>query len=148
MPAIQLFETIIKLNDLQDDDGAEEKEPVFDFEDSDSEIPVAGNEEIEQYALRLLRMLEERVEEFDPLISSLSRNWLPARMPVVDRLILKMGITELLFMPDIPRKVTINEMVELGKLYSTEKSGQFINALLDNVPRELDREIPQEGFSG
>ena len=54
-------------------------------------------------------------------------------MPVIDRAILRMGVYELLYMHDIPPKVTINEGVELAKKYSTEKSGAFVNGLLDKI---------------
>lgn len=154
IPAVEILDHSTELNIWFDEDDDEEDddveaEPASHGEKSDQGSPIPAKQEIEAYAMRLVRMLEQRVEEFDPLISGLSKNWLPTRMPLLDRLILRMGVTELLFMPDIPRKVTINEMVDLGKLYSTEKSGQFINALLDNIsPDAFNSDLMQEGYPG
>jgi N utilization substance protein B len=57
-------------------------------------------------------------------------------MPTVDRNILRLGSYEILYCPDIPIKVSLNEAVELAKKFSTEKSSQFVNALLDRIARE------------
>jgi len=63
----------------------------------------------------------------DKKLSSVARNWDISRMAVVDRNILREAIYELLFRPDIPPKVSINEAIELGKKYSTSNSGGFVN---------------------
>jgi transcription antitermination protein NusB len=60
-------------------------------------------------------------------------------MPIVDRNLLRIGIFELLYRPDIPPAVAINEAVELAKLLSTEDSGRFVNGLLGRVARENAR---------
>jgi transcription antitermination protein NusB len=71
------------------------------------------------------------------LISSNTRNWEVDRLPLTDRVILEMAIAELLTFPNIPVKVTINEYIELAKTYSTPKSRQFINGILDVIAKEL-----------
>jgi N utilization substance protein B len=71
------------------------------------------------------------------LIASNTRNWEVERLPLTDRIILEMSIAELISFPNIPVKVTINEYIELAKNYSTPKSRQFINGILDVIAKEL-----------
>ncbi|MBX2961480.1 MAG: transcription antitermination factor NusB [Cyclobacteriaceae bacterium] len=79
----------------------------------------------------------ELKDEYRQLIASNTRNWEVDRLPLTDRVILEMGITELISFPSIPVKVTINEYIELAKNYSTPKSRQFINGILDVMSKEL-----------
>ena len=81
------------------------------------------------------------------LISNNTRNWEVDRLPLTDRIILEMSIAELLRFPNIPVKVTINEYIELAKIYSTPKSRNFINGILDVIARELNEtgEIKKSG---
>lgn len=76
-------------------------------------------------------------EQHKELISSNTRNWEVERLPLTDRVILEMAIAELISFPNIPVKVTINEYIELAKNYSTPKSRQFINGILDVISKEL-----------
>jgi transcription antitermination protein NusB len=71
------------------------------------------------------------------LIAANTRNWEVERLPLTDRVILEMAIAELISFPNIPVKVTINEYIELAKNYSTPKSRQFINGILDVIANEL-----------
>jgi N utilization substance protein B len=71
------------------------------------------------------------------LIASNTRNWEVDRLPLTDRIILEMSIAELISFPNIPVKVTINEYIELAKNYSTPKSRQFVNGILDVIAKEL-----------
>jgi len=77
-------------------------------------------------------------EHVDKLIRRSSENWRLERMSYVDRCILRLGVFEILFMEDIPPKVSIDEAVELGKKYGTEDSGAFINGILDNIYNKLE----------
>jgi N utilization substance protein B len=70
-------------------------------------------------------------DEIDQLISGSSENWTMARMSRVDKSILRMAVYELMFCRDIPPKVTLNEAIDLGKVYGSENSGAFINGILD-----------------
>ena len=76
-------------------------------------------------------------KELDQLISRASEHWRLERMSKVDRTILRLGAFEILVMKDIPPKVSIDEAVELGKIYGTEDSGGFINGVLDNIYNNL-----------
>lgn len=64
-------------------------------------------------------------------------NWEMDRIALIDRLLLRIGITELYYFPDIPPKVSINEVIEIAKEYSTSNSGKFINGILDAVLADL-----------
>jgi transcription antitermination factor NusB len=91
------------------------------------------SESIRAFSKRLVCGVCENKETLDELITQSSQNWRLERMSRVDRCILRLGVFELLFMEDIPPKVSIDEAVELGKLFGTEDSGGFINGILDNV---------------
>lgn len=86
-------------------------------------------------------------EQHKELIASNTRNWEVDRLPLTDRIILEMAIAELISFPNIPVKVSINEYIELAKNYSTPKSRQFINGILDVIARELQEagEIKKSG---
>jgi N utilization substance protein B len=75
--------------------------------------------------------------EYKDLIAANTRNWEVERLPLTDRTILEMAMTELLVFPNIPVKVTINEYIELAKNYSTPNSRQFVNGILDVLSKEL-----------
>lgn len=75
----------------------------------------------------------ENIKYIDRLIKKSSKNWRLERMSRVDRSILRMSVFEIFFLEDIPRKVSINEAVELAKIYGTDDSGAFINGVLDNI---------------
>jgi transcription antitermination protein NusB len=75
--------------------------------------------------------------ELEQIVTDKVRNWDIERVAVLDRVILKLAISEMIHFPSIPVKVTINEYIELSKLYSTPKSKQFINGILDSASAEL-----------
>lgn len=94
-------------------------------------------------AVRFARELVEGVQDdlaaIDALIEEHSHNWRLDRMSRVDRNVLRLGVFELKHRPDIPRRVTLNEMIELGKAFGTEESSAFINGLLDRVAVALKK---------
>lgn len=92
------------------------------------------------FAKQLIYSVIQRQEELDQYIKSKVTNWEFSRIAIIDKLLLRMGICELLYFEDIPPKVTINEAIEIAKLYSTEKSSKFINGVLDAVYDQLKQE--------
>ncbi|MEJ0055456.1 MAG: transcription antitermination factor NusB [Bacteroidota bacterium] len=76
-------------------------------------------------------------KSYHELIANNTKNWEVDRLPLTDRVILEMAIAELTDFPNIPVKVTINEYIELAKQYSTPKSRQFINGILDVISKDL-----------
>ena len=93
--------------------------------------------EVQSFAKRLAIGAHDHREETDLCLKSVAQNWGLNRMATIDRNVLRMAVFELLFCPDIPPKVTINEAIEIGKKFSTANSGAFINGILDRV--RLDR---------
>jgi transcription antitermination factor NusB len=85
------------------------------------------------FALRLVQGTFDHWEVIDGVIQGVAQNWSISRMAVVDRNILRLATHELLHCRDIPPKVAINEAIELGKRYSTQNSGAFINGILDKI---------------
>jgi N utilization substance protein B len=79
-------------------------------------------------------------KEMDQTIARRTKNWDLTRVDSIDRIILKMALTEMITFPSIPVKVTINEYIEISKIYSTPKSKQFINGILDVISNELTSE--------
>jgi len=96
------------------------------------------SEEVE-FAQRIVGGVAEKREEIDTLIEASSTNWRLARMPVVDRNILRMAAFELLDCQDIPATVSINEAVELAKKFGTSDSRGFVNGIVDRIARQLNR---------
>ena len=89
--------------------------------------------ETRRFAKRLLQGTLEHKEEIDEVIQSVAQNWNISRMAVIDRNVLRLATHELLHCDDIPPKVAINEAIEIGKRYSTQNSGAFINGILDKI---------------
>jgi N utilization substance protein B len=94
-------------------------------------------EEDQDFIKTLFNTALELTDEHKELIANNTRNWEVDRLPLTDRVILEMAIAELLSFPNIPVKVSINEYIELAKTYSTPKSRQFINGILDVIAKEL-----------
>lgn len=84
------------------------------------------------YFYRLVQGVRTHQEELDAYISRFSQHWRLERLAAVDRAILRLALFELLYCPEIPPKVAINEAVELGKRFGAEQSGAFINGILDS----------------
>jgi len=85
------------------------------------------------YARALVTGVLENKQELDSRITEVTDNWKLERIAAVDRAILRLGLYELLEMSEVPPKVVINESVELAKKFSTEKSGAFVNGVLDKI---------------
>jgi N utilization substance protein B len=85
------------------------------------------------YAKQIVQGVAEHGDEIDELIETYSQGWTIERMPAVDRAIIRIGIWELLFNPEIPEAVAISEAVEEAKSLSTEDSSGFVNGLLGRI---------------
>lgn len=90
----------------------------------------------DEFAIDLLRIAEDRRAEADELIASRSSGWSLERMPVIDRLVMRQAVAEMLAF-DTPTGVILSEAVELASRYSTDESGRFVNGLLAAVAREV-----------
>src|SRR5262245_51468219 len=79
------------------------------------------------FAATLIETVCQRREEIDALLAETVEHWSLERLALLDKLILRLGVAELLFLPETPPKVVIDEAVEIAKKFSTEKSGPFVN---------------------
>ncbi|MBK1441508.1 transcription antitermination factor NusB [Parapedobacter sp. ISTM3] len=94
-------------------------------------------QEDRQFILDLLGHAIRYADEYQQLISMKTKNWESDRIALLDNLLMRMAICELLNFPTIPVKVTINEYIEISKVFSTAKSNTFINGILDKILNEL-----------
>lgn len=110
-----------------------------DFKPADETIREFG----EQLFTKVAKEDDKLLEVIEPTL----KNWDAERVAVIDMILLKMALCELLNFPTIPTKVTLNEFVEISKMYSTEKSKDFINGILDRLMKKLQAEgkIHKEG---
>jgi len=92
-----------------------------------------GDSETTAYARVLIEGTVDATPELDEEIQTVAQNWQIERMAVIDRNVLRMAAFELLHCEEIPPKVAINEGIELGKRFSTQNSGAFINGILDKI---------------
>ena len=98
--------------------------------------PPAG--ELREFATALARDTTDRLSEIDPLIADTAERWRPERMAILDRLILRMAVCEMLRDVSTPPPVVINEALELARTFTTEESVKFINGMLDAIRKKLD----------
>jgi len=94
---------------------------------------------IQPFSRQLVLGVCRNQSQLDQLISRSSKNWRLERMSCADRNILRLAVFEVLFLKEIPPKVSIDEAVELGKRYGTKESGAFINGILDHIYNELPK---------
>lgn len=110
------------------------------LQSSERDRPTCG------FATQLIEGVHANQERIDQVIRKVAQNWEINRMAVIDRNVLRLATFELLYCADIPPKVAINEAIELGKRYSTQNSGGFINGILDKVkdaPEAAPRTAPE-----
>ncbi|MGQ9747133.1 MAG: transcription antitermination factor NusB [Candidatus Caldatribacteriaceae bacterium] len=100
-------------------------------------IPKVWDEKTVSFFLRLTRGLEEKWEEVDRILSEVIEGWSLHRLASVDRNVLRIATYEILFFPEIPPTVAINEAIELGKRYGSEESGKFINGVLGRLMKKV-----------
>ncbi len=129
-----LFVGLTYLNYLKDyEEDALPHKPLFQMFDEKTDDRKA-------FAVDLLTKTLAHYDEYDELFRKHVENWDMDRLAFLDRIIIKMGITELLYCPNIPVRVTMNEYIELAKEFSTERSKLFVNGLLDRFLIDLRAE--------
>ena len=108
-----------------------QKPASYDFRDIISK-------EKREFGLGLLRTSIEKKDFCLELIKPKLKNWDADRIAMLDMILMRMGVCELLYFETIPTKVSINEYIDLAKEYSTPQSGQFVNGILDNIHKEKE----------
>ncbi|BDV30586.1 transcription antitermination factor NusB [Microbacterium terricola] len=89
------------------------------------------------YAREIVDGVIDNRDEIDEQITTFAKDWSLARMPAVDRAVLRIGVWELLFNDEVPAAVAIDEAVELAKEYSTDESGSFVHGVLGRIARTV-----------
>jgi N utilization substance protein B len=97
-------------------------------------------EENKEFANQLIKLILKNEELLDDYINVKAVNWEAERISIVDKIILKIGLAELLYFPDIPPKVSINEAIDIAKDFCTRNSGKFVNGILDAVHDDLKKD--------
>ncbi len=107
----------------------------FDLQWPNSDPPA---DDLRDFATALARDTSERLSEIDPLIADTTERWRPERMAILDRLILRMAVCEMLRDSSTPPVVVINEALELARTFTTEESVKFINGMLDAIRKKIE----------
>jgi len=89
----------------------------------------------EVYAQRLLKGITTNAKDIDAILKDIVKNWDIERIAIIDRNILRIAICEIIYFDDIPPKVSMDEAIEIAKIYSTSDSGKFVNGILDKVAK-------------
>jgi len=95
--------------------------------------PLKDNEESRAFAEQLVAGVLGQKKELDALIARYATNWKISRMQIVDRNILRLGAYELLWLDDVPARVTMNEAIELAKDFGDDEAAKFVNGILDKI---------------
>ena len=103
---------------------------------------IAGR--VREFAEELVRGVQERRETIDEAIKARSKNWSLARMPRVDLNVMRLAAYELMFRADIPKKVTINEAIEIVRRFGDKESPSFVNGILDEIESCAKTEVTSE----
>lgn len=96
---------------------------------------------VKEFTMQIIQGTLTNLRQIDSVISKYAQNWRLKRMAVIDRNILRLGCFELLFLEDIPPKVSINEAVELAKKYGDVESSKFVNGILDKIRKEETNKV-------
>ncbi len=95
-----------------------------------------ADKEMKEFSRTLVENVLTHKEEIDSTIQSVSEHWRVSRMAVIDRCILRMAVSELVFGENIPSAIVINEAIEIAKKFSSKESATFINGILDAVKKK------------
>ena len=99
-------------------------------------------EDVQSFTEDILKDIFDHKEEIDTQLEKYSDNWTLSRMAVIDRNLLRMAASELMYSKTVPPKVAIDEAVEIAKKYGTADSPNFINGVLDRILKELKPDVP------
>lgn len=102
-----------------------------------------ASESVREFVAELVAGVRTHQDELDALMTTYARNWTVDRMPVVDRNILRQAIYELLWIPDVPAKVTMDEALELAKIFADDETRRFVNGILDQLIKHDARLEPK-----
>ncbi len=128
----------------QDLNTGKDLDAVFDYFFATNTTSDAGTR---GFAEGLVRGVIQERKEIDEAIERYAEHWRISRMGVVDRNVLRMALYELMFRPEVPPAVVINEAIDIAKYFSNSESGRFVNGILDRARRDLGIEKGRDGDS-
>lgn len=102
-------------------------------------VPLIKHQDDLDFALKLFRVCVNEGKKWEERILSKAEHWEGDRIAVIDQILMKMALTEMVTFNQIPVKVSLNEYIELAKQYSTKRSGQFVNGILDKLQLEMSK---------
>lgn len=100
-----------------------------------------GDRGLGEFSQALAQGVRGNLARIDALISKVAENWRIDRMAAIDRNIMRIGVFEMLYSPETPPKVAINEALELAKRYSTAQSSRFVNGILDRILQDQTQKL-------
>ena len=116
------------------------EQKVRQYWEENPEVPA----EVQEFSNRLVYGVTRELDAIDKKIAHYATNWQLKRIAMIDKNVLRLGVYELFYAPDIPPKVSINEAVELAKVYGDLESSKFVNGILDKIHKtEIAAEKPQ-----
>jgi transcription antitermination factor NusB len=115
-------------------------EPAAAADAANPDRSIPRGEETREFATALATGVAASIERLDPLIAEAAEHWRIERMPVMDRIVLRLAVFEFLEQPQTPARVIINEALELARTFSTDDAVRFVNGVLDRIRRTLQRE--------
>jgi N utilization substance protein B len=133
---VSAHEAIVTYWRSRDGEQTAEPEAASEGERSDGEL----TEALRDFANGLVNGTVARVKDIDALLAAHAQNWRVERMAVLDRLVLRLAVYELLTAPGTPAKVVINEALELAREFSGDEAVGFVNGILDAIRKHLGRE--------
>lgn len=98
-----------------------------------------SSQPVREFANHLVDGVQAQKAELDQLIKQSAENWTLDRMPIIDRNILRQSIYELLWVPDVPAKVTVDEALQLAKSFADDDAKRFVNGILDKILKQDPR---------
>ncbi len=104
-------------------------------------------EDVQLFTEVILKDVFDHKEQIDVRLEKYSDNWTLSRMTVIDRNLLRMAASEILYSKTVPPKVAIDEAVEIAKRFGSEDSAHFINGILDRVLKEMNSDTPQASLN-
>ena len=104
-------------------------------------------DDVRSFTEEILNNIFQHKQEIDARLQKYSDNWTLSRMAVIDRNLLRMAASELMYSKTVPPKVAIDEAVEIAKKYGTADSPNFINGILDRILKELKPDVPQTSLN-
>ena len=102
---------------------------------------------VQSFTEDILSNIFDHKKEIDALLEKYSDNWTLSRMTVIDRNLLRMAASELMYSKNVPPKVVIDEAVEIAKRFGSEDSPNFINGVLDRILKEMKPDVPQASLN-